>query len=1157
MNKRGILFDLLVLILLSLIPLLWLPKDYILTGHDSGYPINVIEAYKNRLFTWNAQDNLGRDNTTSIGTVPILSIQVIATAAGLDVRSSEIVTFVFWFLCMELAMYVFARSLLDVFHFEKFPLLASIVYSINYYLLALWRYGAATTFSAFAALPLISLFYISLLRNKISYLQASIYIGLISVLFNGGGGLSLPLFGGLLITLIWASIFFVLIAPKQDRKKSIVQIFKCVVLTSCVVLLVNAYWFLPFLAYVISHFNQNLADAGGVKSVINWTDSVSKFTSTINLFRLQGFPDWYNNPYHPYSNSILQKPLFILISFIFAPFSYLSLLLPIRKEAKKVILFFVILSLIAILFAAGVHQPTGWIFTQLMYIVPGFVVFRSAQYKFIPALYFSFAILLSYVICYLIYEGALLKRLKSNLHPKYIVLSIFLFCVLILGYHYPFFQREFFYYTKNLSTLLKVPDYIHAYDEWLKSYPNNNSRILILPRYNSSWKAGVYEWNYFSLYSPFNLIRTRPFVQYSYFLNEAQLTLFNRLTDEIRTNGPKKDLLQNLFNATHILWAGDTKSTTDDMPSENPEIYVQPLSNIARYKQVWQKDKWLIYKFQHETDMGTFFGLQSLTKYKGPNNEVIAPILLNSNNFYLEKLLGTKYDNARFDGLPITNEIVASPCMSCILESPTEEVLPTYTNILPGSIFYRLKRYRENKQFPITGDIKAQIASRLGLSLKRLSEVSSMITNSVKDQDVLRATQELSAHWDYIKMFTDDQEQMAADIGLIRVIKNYVVSENIIIEKDRDRAGSSDVKKSLNDLHLTMSIVINSIKSFEDFYLDKYQYAVPDGFTKGEIFLDALGLPTDSVGSKIFPDMVSVDGTSYALRPNEQEEKISLGIFDLQDKKNVFLHFPKLDSLISSFRPISVNTGDIKNSCVAGSISGFGNANRYALEINGANALPEQAAFYLSRENPSYPTQVLREDMNVPNFAFSFSRKNTGTQKIYFTAGDGDVGATLLMCVSAQLNPFDYISKIRVIPIRVPGVYFTKNLESFSKVIPYSFTKIDDTKYEVVMPFDNTSSVLVFNENFDKQWKLYPATKSKNSLVQFVQTWFKKSIATETHFSIYGFANAWYTKSPLKGTYIIEYFPQTLFYQGLILSILTLIGLIIMGIYLYKRNNNL
>jgi len=102
---KSFIFDLLILLTLSLIPLVWFPKDYIVTGHDAAYPINVLETFKDRLFTWNSVETFGRDNTVNLGAIPIHGIEAFFTALGFSLTQSQKFTFVWWFLAMSLAMY--------------------------------------------------------------------------------------------------------------------------------------------------------------------------------------------------------------------------------------------------------------------------------------------------------------------------------------------------------------------------------------------------------------------------------------------------------------------------------------------------------------------------------------------------------------------------------------------------------------------------------------------------------------------------------------------------------------------------------------------------------------------------------------------------------------------------------------------------------------------------------------------------------------------------------------------------------------------------------------------------------------------------------------------------------------------------------------------
>jgi len=90
---------------------------------------------------------------------------------------------------------------------------------------------------------------------------------------------------------------------------------------------------------------------------------------------------------------------------------------------------------------------------------------------------------------------------------------------------------------------------------------------------------------------------------------------------------------------------------------------------------------------------------------------------------------------------------------------------------------------------------------------------------------------------------------------------------------------------------------------------------------------------------------------------------------------------------------------------------------------------------------------------------------------------------------------------------------------------------------------------------------------------QIWETWFKEYLPDNNHFQANGFANSWWLDiEELKeknqiiqnkdGTYdfevILEFWPQRLFYIGLIVSIITLLGCLgYLGRYYYnKRKQN-
>ena len=139
-----------------------------------------------------------------------------------------------------------------------------------------------------------------------------------------------------------------------------------------------------------------------------------------------------------------------------------------------------------------------------------------------------------------------------------------------------------------------------------------------------------------------------------------------------------------------------------------------------------------------------------------------------------------------------------------------------------------------------------------------------------------------------------------------------------------------------------------------------------------------------------------------------------------------------------------------------------------------------------------------------------------------------------------------------------------------------NITKINPTKYKVTVTNDNYPYYLVLQQAFNSGWKLYPASqpletqkvvknyfgdqfreidRAKNLFdPNFLETFHKKTIYDDHHYTVNNYANAWYI-DPKKLTsvnshsFIIEMTLQQYFYIGAIISSITFIILIVYFIY--------
>ena len=132
-----------------------------------------------------------------------------------------------------------------------------------------------------------------------------------------------------------------------------------------------------------------------------------------------------------------------------------------------------------------------------------------------------------------------------------------------------------------------------------------------------------------------------------------------------------------------------------------------------------------------------------------------------------------------------------------------------------------------------------------------------------------------------------------------------------------------------------------------------------------------------------------------------------------------------------------------------------------------------------------------------------------------------------------------------------PMIFLTKNLINNQELRKnqreeVSFIKINPTKYQVKIKGASKSFNLIFNQNFNKGWKLYINGS-------------KKSFEENKHWLANGYANAWQVdSSDLNGSQnddlILEYFPQKIYNNGLALSGLIILTVLVLATWQRFKN---
>lgn len=681
--KKIPFIEIVFLLLISLIPLLWYQPGSLLLGHDAGWSLDPIGRFLDRLSTW-TRAGFGYDQSLDVGTLTIYSLQAFLSFTGLSIFWVQKITFIFWFFVMGSSMYYLSRSLYQGKNSRLVALLASTFYVLNHYTLQAWTVAELSKFSAMTIFPLVLAFLWQVIDKRMTLKKGAFLTGLFFFIFNGGGGSGIPLYGGMIISLVLLFLYKWLV-----EKYSFFRLVRIYAAFLIVIFLINAYWIVPLINVVFSQYSP-FAQTGGPERVVGWTDLISRNTSFINLFRLQGFSSWYDNPVHPYASVFLDNPFFIILSFVFPLFSFLAIFFTKKKQDRRVVLFFSLLALLAIFFTAGTHPPLGFIYKWLMTHIYGFAIFKTAFYKFGYALWFSYAFLFAFSAAHLI---TLLKK-KAFQFPALGVLVIFLSL-----YNFPFFTGIFFNFNEPFTTIVKLPQYILEARGYVRSLPEDSRILLIPPPSPVDGQTDIYSFGYFSRTPlPWQI------TQKSIVTNvETNIAGQERLTEELygsilENDEDKVKKLISLLGLTHILVRSDVMLELPKYVITPPQEFMNSLSSYS-----WLlKDKtfggWEFYKVDIATSQLSPYSANVHLVFGVDKDSFPPEIKLES----VDKEIMVPEAYREFVPYISTKTIVAR-CVTCrILD---KEYLPeVQVRFLPSSPFYILTKLREKDNFRKTNN---------------------------------------------------------------------------------------------------------------------------------------------------------------------------------------------------------------------------------------------------------------------------------------------------------------------------------------------------------------------------------------------------------------------------------------------------------------------
>lgn len=1121
-KNKYLIIEIAILFLLSLIPFLWFKPNHVILGLDSGYAVDFILWLKQRIFTWLPSQNFGIDFSVEVGIVPYNALPAIIEWLGASVFNVQKILFSAWFFILQLSMYALASYIFPKKEQWPIRLFATIFYVFNLHLYSFWLQGEQPMLSSYAILPLFALLLLRFVREKSSLIRTAIYLNFVYLFFGSGGIRGLPLIGPVILTSLVIFLFFFFVTPSKKRLDYLKKFLLLGMYSGILLVLFNAYFLIPFITSFAIQYNYQVAGVGGIDGAIGWAKFISTHTSLINLFRLDGDNSWYGNTY-AWSNAYLTSPILIVLSFLFPIFAFLAPLLSKEKRKKTLILFFAFLALVSLLLSSGAHPPFGYLYTFMMKIIPGFAAFRSAYYKFMPTVYFSFSILIGMTLWYFL--GKFPKKIKN-------VAGITLL-ILLLVYNYPYFMNTNFVFNKPFSTMVKVPDYIRNFAQKENEIPDKFRTLVVPPRIGMS-NIIAYEWGYWGSYPIFPLLTDRGFIvndQFAY--NDKENALITSLYDNLR-NGDYKSFLNGaeIASVKYILYTPDIARDFVMSVTENPSMYLSILRDRNIFKKIWQDGPWQLYEIESKVPQKiNTYGKINLSK--GDFSDI-------DNVIYADALPFIQAQDVNLiKKIPIQGNLSNYSCKSCsMLDNPAVPSLISNNLILPNSKFYPLKLWLEGGQKNSLSE-NQKVDKLLGMSLKRMSELDALNRIDLDKENLwLISSNLLNSYWMKLDAIYENEYKGSAEYSVLNKILTYLKFEKSILSTILDNRKLDNKSKFGTSLISTIDIM-GKIDSSLNAKLNsknwKNSFVFDVSSSTGAIYLNPHMLAVDMSNNPIFPVSYEINGMGYPYVSN-----MKIPISQDGDVKILTLNFllPNL-FLQPAQKIIATDVGTKK--CLFAPIVNYSGIRTYLVT---AKISPENeglGTMLIKRDYKIFKTQDLKtvsaKGLN-PDFETSAYTRGNGEFMYQMTGAANDTGATIYFCTDKLLDPNIIFKDISVTELIHPQVYsYNDQSELQNKIPEITFSKIDPTNYKVTVKNATDPFVLSFSERFSPLWDAEIAGKKVSE-----------------HFLLNGYANGWYVEN--KGTYVINltFKPQRWLQLGIIISCFAIVGSIIYLLFAFLNH---
>lgn len=470
-------FEISIIVLLGLVPILWMRPGYIIAKGD--YFPTWFEPWRTLngdISLWSPH-NMGNANV--MGSFMLAeTLWYFLRSLGLNVGFVQILFQVVAFMGAGLSMYYLSKTAYPELRMPA--IISAIFYMFNFFVQqsrlvvgSVWTY---------VFLPLLMALMIQVIRSEKRETGTDnkriVYFAIISAVAFPIASAN-PANVVIILLVLGITLLYYLIAQKNEITLLLRKVAKLTVIS----VMINLWWTIPILNYYSWSPSSTLNPQVSV-TAWSWTQARASF---LNLFWLNGGWDW-RPEYVPYIESY-SNPVLVVLTFV--PFLLVATALLFKTNRSRFNAYLVLVILVFLFLAKGAHEPLGQVNFLLYAYVPYMTMFREPTSKFTMALMPFMGLLVGYSV----HKIATMKIGKPA-SANFTKLTAVAFAITFMIVSYPLLTGPIDTRTAQLpfSSYVKIPDYWYTATDWLNNQ-HGDYRILVTPP--DDFYMMPYTWGYY------------------------------------------------------------------------------------------------------------------------------------------------------------------------------------------------------------------------------------------------------------------------------------------------------------------------------------------------------------------------------------------------------------------------------------------------------------------------------------------------------------------------------------------------------------------------------------------------------------------------------------------------------------------------------------